>query len=54
MKYQEVVERGREELEIVLRSSDKQNIQNALLSAAFNDPEWKLVQSQCLAHEGGE
>jgi hypothetical protein len=49
VKYQEVVERDREELEILLRSSDKQNIQNALLSAAYYDPEWKWVQSQYLA-----
>jgi hypothetical protein len=49
VKYQEVVERDREELEILLRSSNKQNIQNALLSAAYYDPEWKWVQSQCLA-----
>jgi hypothetical protein len=49
VKYQTVVERDREELEILLRSGDKQDIQNALLSAAYNDPEWKWVQVQCLA-----
>ena len=49
VKYQEVVQRDREELEILLRSGDEQNLQNALLSAAFYDPEWKWVQSQCLA-----
>ena len=49
MKYQTLVERDREELEILLRSGDKQDIQNALLSAAYYDPEWKWVQLQCLA-----
>jgi hypothetical protein len=46
---QEVVEHDREELEIILRGSDEQAIQNALLSAAYYDPDWKWVQSQCLA-----
>jgi hypothetical protein len=49
VRYQEVVKRDREELEILLRSSDKQNIQNALLSAAYYDPDWRWVQNQCLA-----
>lgn len=34
----EAVERDREEIEILLRSSDKQDIECALLSAAYCDP----------------
>lgn len=49
MEYQAVVERDRGEIEILLRSNDRQNIQAALLSAAYYDPEWRWVQSQCLA-----
>jgi hypothetical protein len=49
VKYQAAVERDREEIEILLRSNDKKDIQDALLSAAYYDPEWKWVQGQCLA-----
>jgi hypothetical protein len=49
MEYRAVFERDREELDILLRSGDPQGIQDALLSAAYYDPEWPWVQAQCLA-----
>jgi hypothetical protein len=48
VKYEAVVERDRAEIEILLRSSDKGDIERALLSAAYYDPEWRWVQTQCL------
>ncbi|GGH07193.1 hypothetical protein GCM10011586_24320 [Silvibacterium dinghuense] len=32
-----------------MQSSDEQQISNALLSAAYYDPDWKWVQEKCLA-----
>jgi hypothetical protein len=49
MEYRAVVERDREEIEILLRDGETQGITDALLSAAFYDPEWRWVQGQCLA-----
>jgi hypothetical protein len=49
LKYQGVVERSREELEVLLRSDDELDISNALLSAAYYDPDWRWVQEKCLA-----
>jgi hypothetical protein len=49
LKYQAVIERGREEIELLLRSNDKQDMRNALLSAAYYDPDWNWVQERCLA-----
>lgn len=43
------MERDREELEILLRSLDQQDITDALLSAAYYDPDWRWVQGRCLA-----
>jgi hypothetical protein len=48
VKYRAVVERDREELEILLRSRDQQDVQDALLSAAYYDPDWKWVQANCI------
>jgi hypothetical protein len=48
VKYRAVVERDREELEILLRSSNQQDVQDALLSAAYYDPDWKWVQANCI------
>ena len=55
MKYRAVVQRDREELEILLRSSNQQDVQEALLSAAYYDPDWKWVQGKCitLSHHPG-
>ena len=55
MKYRAVVERDREELEILLRSSNQQDVQDALLSAAYYDPDWRWVQGKCitLSHHPG-
>lgn len=49
MEYRAVLERNREEIEILLRSGDVQDITDALLSAAYYDAEWRWVQEQCLA-----
>jgi hypothetical protein len=48
VKYEAIMERDREEIEILLCSSDKHDIECALLSAAYYDPEWRWVQAQCL------
>jgi hypothetical protein len=49
VRYQGVMERDREEVELLLRSNDEQEVQNALLSAAYYDPDWRWVQGKCLA-----
>ncbi len=49
MRYKAVVERSRPEIEILLRSGDGTEIADALLSAAYYDPDWKWVQGQCIA-----
>jgi hypothetical protein len=43
-----VVKRSRSEIEILLRSGDGTEIADALLSAAYYDPDWKWVQGQCM------
>lgn len=48
MKYREVVQRDRAEIERLLRSTDKTDILDALLSAAYCDSDWRWVQNQCL------
>lgn len=48
MQYKEVVERNRSEVETLLRGGDGTEIADALLSAAYYDPDWKWVQGQCL------
>jgi hypothetical protein len=49
MQYKAVVERSRPEIEILLRSSDATEIADALLSAAYYEPDWKWVQGQCMS-----
>jgi hypothetical protein len=44
------MERDREEVELLLRSNDEQEVQDALLSATYYDPDWRWVQGRCLAH----
>jgi hypothetical protein len=48
MQYREVQERGRQEIELLLRSPEKMDRLDALLSATYYDPEWRWVQNRCL------
>jgi hypothetical protein len=48
VEYLDVVERDRVQIEVLLRSDDAADIRDALLSAAYFDPDWEWVQSQCL------
>ena len=48
MRYVEVIERDREEIEILLKSPDLPDMQDGLLSAAYYDSDWRWVQSRCL------
>ena len=47
-KYQPVEQRSREQVEAMLLSADAKQIVRALLSAAYYDPDWRWVQTQCL------
>jgi hypothetical protein len=47
--YHEIMERSREEIEVLFRTGYTSNIEDGLLSAAYYDPDWRWVQSQCLA-----
>jgi hypothetical protein len=48
LQYKAVIERSRSEIETLLRSSEGTEIADALLSAAYYDPDWKWVQDQCM------
>ena len=48
MIYHEVLKRDRKEIELLLSVGRKSDIQDALLSAAYYDLEWRWVQGQCL------
>ena len=48
MQYRAVVERSRAEVEVLLRSDKTTDMTDALLSAAYYDPDWQWVQCQCL------
>ncbi|MBS1804653.1 MAG: hypothetical protein JST28_14920 [Acidobacteria bacterium] len=48
MQYKAVIERSRSEIETLLRSSEGTEIADALLSAAYYDPDWKWVQDHCM------
>ena len=48
MEYREVADRDRGEIEACLDGTDTTKIMDALLSAAYYDPDWKWVQNQCL------
>lgn len=48
MKYREVVKRDRAEIELLLLSTDPTDILDALLSAAYYNPDWRWVQERCL------
>ena len=47
-KYVPVVQRPRERVEEMLRSGAAEQIGEALWSAAYYDPDWRWVQTQCL------
>ncbi len=47
-KYEPVEQRTREQVEAMLISADAKQIVRALLSAAYYDPDWRWVQTQCL------
>ena len=47
-KYREVFPNERADLERLLGSGNEEAIMEALVSAAFYDPEWKWVQTTCL------
>jgi hypothetical protein len=46
--YNEVLKRGRKEIELLLSIGRKSDIQDGLLSAAYYDPDWRWVQGKCL------
>jgi hypothetical protein len=48
MPYREVQERDRHEVELLLRSPEKMDRLDALLSATYYDPDWRWVQNRCL------
>lgn len=48
MRYHEVIERSHDEIEILLKDKNSEKVTDALLSAAYYDPDWLWVQNQCL------
>jgi hypothetical protein len=48
LEYLAVVERDRVQIENLLRGDDADGIRDALLSAAYYDPDWRWVQGQCV------
>jgi hypothetical protein len=48
MKYHEIFPMARPELEVLLESGNESEIIEALLSAAYHDPDWRWVQGVCL------
>jgi hypothetical protein len=48
VQYKAVVERSRSEIEVLLRGGDRAEIVDALLSAAYYEPDWQWVQGQCI------
>jgi len=52
MEYQEIFPMDRASLEGLLESGNEAAIIDALLSAAFYDPDWKWVQTTCLRFLG--
>jgi hypothetical protein len=47
-KYVPVKQRSREQVEEMLRSGTPEQVGEALWSAAYYDPDWRWVQTQCL------
>jgi hypothetical protein len=48
VKYVSVIERDREEIEILLSSGYLDDVCDGLLCAAYYDPDWRWVQERCL------
>jgi hypothetical protein len=48
MQYQEIRSRDRQEIELLLRSPEKVERLDALLSATYYDSDWRWVQNRCL------
>jgi hypothetical protein len=48
MEYHEIFQMDRTDLERLLESGNEKAIVEALLSAAYYDPDWKWVQGTCL------
>ena len=48
MEYHEIFPMDRADLERLLESGNEKAIIDALLSAAFYDPDWKWIQTTCL------
>jgi hypothetical protein len=49
MQYEEIGPLDRDTLTVRLRSNDETEVCRALVAAALHDPDWRWVQSQCLA-----
>jgi hypothetical protein len=47
-KYRQAQQRSREQMEAMFRSGLAEQIIDAMLSAAYYDPDWRWVQMQCL------
>lgn len=50
MGYHEVLPLERDELENLIGSGNEAAVVEALLSAAFFDPDWRWVQQLCVSH----
>jgi hypothetical protein len=49
MRYEEPQPTGRDTLESAVAADDTEQICEALISAAFYEPDWRWIQGQCLA-----
>jgi hypothetical protein len=47
-QYRAAQQRSREQVEAMLKSGEPEQVIDALLSAAYYDPDWRWVELQCL------
>jgi hypothetical protein len=47
-QYRPAQQRSREQMEAMLKSGEPERVIDALLSAAYYDPDWRWVELQCL------
>jgi len=47
-KYRPAQQRSREQMEAMLKSREPEQVIDALLSAAYYDPDWRWVELQCM------
>jgi len=47
-QYRPAQQRSREQVEAMLRSGEPEQVIDALLSAAYYDPDWRWAELQCL------